>query len=42
MCKSFLVYSLLQGQKPISFAAIVTAYTFNKFHYLHAVDQMLL
>lgn len=33
---------ILARTKPISFAAIVTVYAFNKFHVLHAVDEMLL
>ena len=40
--KIFSSVFILARTKPIYFAAIVTVYAFNKFHVLHAVDQMLL
>lgn len=40
--KIFSGLFILARTKPIYFAAIVTVYAFNKFHVLHAVDQMLL
>lgn len=40
MCKSFPVYSSLQGQKVISFAAIITVFTLNKFRVLHVIDHI--
>lgn len=40
--KIFSSLFILARTKPISFATIVTVYAFNKFHVLHAVDQMLL
>lgn len=40
--KIFSALFILARTKPIYFSAIVTVHAFNKFHVLHAVDQMLL